>query len=370
MAEENWQDTMPGVPYTSVGDLVTNTLNDLKKTWTDTMRQTEYPLCRLFFSQYKKGSDGGTGWEKRIRLAAKTTFQFVRPFQATSTQHEDLTGKQITPWVFWEQKMEFDERTKEMNSGGAMIIDNMKVQRSGAYENIFNRMEDALSDVPQNSTDDLGIYGLPYWAPTLELNTADADGGFNGKTIYFKDATTSTTRAGLDLNLSANARARSFVGTYSGYTDTAFYDLLRRAVTRTNFGTLAQIEGEKPAGSSPGDMYLLASHDMCDQIEARINRGPDFQQGDTERFTEAQFRGIKFVRTPTLANFAYNPVYGIKRSKVFGIVLKDQWMKEKAAMNSQATPLTWVVPIHASCNLTCDDPRSGIFVLHTVRTAA
>lgn len=361
---------MAGIAALSIGDVITNTLSDLQKTFTDTMRQTEYPLCRLFYSQYKKGSNGGTGWDKKIRLAPKTTFQFVLPYQATATQHEDLTGKQVTPWVHWEQKMEFDERTKEMNSGGAMIIDNMKMERSGAYENIFNEMEDALTLAPLNATDARSIYGLPYWAPTLELNTADSDGGFNGKTIYFRDGTSSTTRAGLDLSLSKNARGRSFVGTYSGYTDTAFYDVLRRAVTRTNFGTLAQIEGDKPAGSSAGDMYLLASHDMCDQIEARINRGPDFQQGDTERFTDPQFRGIKFIRTPTLGNLAYSPVYGIKRSKVFGIVLKDTWMKELPAMNSQATPLTWVVPIVATCNLTCDDPRSGIFVLHTVRTAA
>lgn len=361
---------MAGVPYASIGDLITSTLYDLPKTWTDTLRQVDYPLTRLFFSKYKSSKDGGIGYEKKIRMTAKTTFQFVRPYQATATQHEDLLAVQRTPWTFYEQKMEFDERTKEMNSGGAAIVDNMKVERSGAYENAFNRMEDALGDAPLNSSDDLSLYGLAYWAPTLELNVEDPEGGFNGKTVYFRDGTSSTTRAGIDLSLSRNARGRSFCGTYSGYADRAFFDLLRRAVTRTNFGTLAQIEGEKPAGSSPGDMYLLASHDMCDQIEERINKGPDDQKGDVERFTDPQFRGIKFIRTPTLANYAYSPVYGIKRSKVYGIVLKGDWMRELPAMNSQATPLTWVVPIVGTCNLTCDDPRSGIFVLHTTRTAA
>lgn len=359
----------PGAPYLNIGDLITNTLNQLPKTYSDTMRQTKYPLCQLFFSQLRRSLDGGQGYEKKVRKTAKTTFQFVRPYQATSTRHEDLTVKQVTTWVFGEQKMEFDERTKEMNSGGPAIIDNMKVERSGAYEDIFNRYEDALGDAPYSASDDLSIWGLPYWAPTLELNTADPTGGFNGKTIYYKDGSSGTTRAGIDLSNADNARLRSFVGTHSGYVDQAFLDLLRRAMTRTDFGTIPQLEGDKPAGSSPSDMFLLASHAKCDDIERRINRSPDPQQGDIERFTEPMFRGVKFIRTPTLENYAYDPVYGIKRSKVYGIVLKDMWMKELKAMNSQATPLTWVVPIVCGVNLTCDDPRSGVFCLHTVRTS-
>jgi len=360
---------MPGIAYQSIPDLINNTLNDLPKTFTDTMRDVAYPACRLFYTQYKKNT-GGKGYEKKIRRAPKTTFQRVLPYQATSTQHEDLIAVQTTPYVFYEQKMEWDERVMRMNSGGEQIIDMMKVERSGAYENIFNELEYDLLAAPDNSTDRLHPYGLPYWFPTLELNTVDATGGFNGKTVYFRDGTSSTTRAGVDLSLAANARLRNFAATYSGYADEAFFDTLRRAMTRTDFGTLAQLEGEKPAGSSPGDMYLLATHDMCDQMAKRVNKGPDDQSGDTERFRDGQFRGVGFIRTPQLENFAYLPVYGIKRSKTTGIVLKGDWMRETPAQNSPASLQVWVTGIVGSHNLTCDDPRSGGFVLHTVRTAA
>lgn len=360
---------MPGIAYQNIGDLIVGTLNELPKTFSDTMRQVEYPLSRLFYTQYKQNS-GGVGYKKKIRKAPKTTFQRVLPYQATSTQHEDLLVEQTTPYVFYEQKMEYDERIMKMNSGGTQIIDMMKVERSGAYEDIFNNLEDDLASAPTNSTDRLTPYGLPYWFPTLELNISDPTGGFNGKTVYFRDGTSSTTRAGVDLALAANARLRSFNGTYSGYADEPFFDLLRRAMTRTNFGTLAQIEGEKPAGSSPGDMYLLASHDMCDQIAKRVNKGPDDQGGDTEKFRDGQFRGVGFIRTPNFENFAYNPVYGIKRSKTFGLVMKGEWMRETGAQNSPASLQVWVIGIVGSHNLTCDDPRSGGFVLHTVRTAA
>ncbi len=360
---------MPGIAYTSIGDLIVGTLNELPKTFTDTMRQVEYPLSRLFFSQYKKRT-GGVGYEKKIRKAPKTTFQRTLPYQATSTQHEDLLVAQTTPWVFFEQKMEYDDRTMRMNSGGQEIIDMMKAERSGAYEDIFNNLEDDLVRAPDNTSDRRHPYGLDYWFPTLELNTADATGGFNGKTIQWKDGSTpTTTRAGVDLSLAANARLRSFVGTYSGYTDEAFFDLLRRAMTRTNFGTLAQLEGDKPAGSSPGDMYILANHDICDQLAKRVNKGPDDQGGDTERFKDGQFRGVGFMRSPAFDSLSYAPIYGIKRSKTFGLVL-GEWMKEIPAQNSQATLRTYVIGIVGDYNLTCDDPRSGGFCIHTVRTAA
>jgi hypothetical protein len=359
---------MAVVPYTSIGDLITGTLNDLPKTYSETMRQVQYPLCRLFYTTYKQ-STGGIGYEKKIRKAAKTTFQRVLPYQATATQHEDLLVKQVTPYVFYEQKLEWDERVMKMNSGAEQIIDMMKVERSGGYEDIYNNLEDDLAQAPTNATDPMTPYGLQYWFPTLDLNSTDPTGGFNGKKILFRDGTSSTTRAGVDLSLAANARLRSFAGTYSGYADEPFFDLLRRAMTRTDFGTLAHLEGEKPSGSSPGDMYLLASHDMCDQIAKRVNKGPDDQNGDTEKFKDGQFRGVGFIRSPNFDNFAYNPVYGIKRSKTFGIILKGEWMRETPAQNSPASLLTWVVGIVGSHNLTCDDPRSGGFCLHTVRTA-
>lgn len=361
---------MPGVTISSLGDLLNSTLPDLPKTFSDTLRQTDYPLTRLFFTQFKRSKSGGKWYEKRIRVSAKTTFQFVNLYEPTGSMHEDLMAVQRTDWAHWQEKMSFDDREIDMNSGAARIIELMEEQRSGSYEAIFNGIEDNLTLAPLTAGDTKSLAGLPYWFPTLELNTFDPEGGFNGKTVYYRDGTSSTTIAGIDRSTSANARVKSFVGTYSGYADAAFFQLLRRAITRTNFGTLMQLEGEKPADSTSGGMYILASHDMNDQIVERINKGPDDQQGDVERFDQAKFNGIKFVRVPTIANLAYNPVWGVKKSKTFGIVLKDNWMKEGKALTSPNTPQTHTVAITGTCNLTCDDPRSGGFCLHTTRTAA
>lgn len=361
---------MPGIQYRSIGDLINSTLDNLPAKYQETMRDVKYPCMRLFFSQYKKSIGGGTGHRMQLRLLDKTSHKQVLPYQATATKHEDLLTFQVTDWTFGENKIEFDERVIRMNENGARIIEFMKAQRSGAYANTINVKEDMLTGVPVNASDKLSYWGLPYWFRTLALNVTDNTGSFSGQTVYYQDASTATTRAGIDLALAANARGRNFAGTYSGYADEQFFDLLRRAMTRTDFGTMFELEGEKPAGSSPSDMYVLVSLDMHDQLAKRVNKGPDDQNGDVERFSDPTFRGVKFIPTPTLGNYAYNPVYGIKRSKVYGIVLGDEWMKETPALNSTQQLRVWVRGIHDTSNLTSDDCRSGGFVLHTVRTAA
>jgi hypothetical protein len=365
---------MPGgVTIDNLGDLLNVTLPVLPRTYSETMRQTDYPLVRLFFTQFKRSFSGGKFYEKRVRARARSTFSFVNMYESTPALQQDLMIVQGTRWIHWQEKMPFDEREVDINSNPAQIIELMAERRSGSYESIMNGLEDDLANVRQNAGDSKHLDGLAWWFRTLAINAENPEGGFDGVTAYFRDGSSTTIHTtGYDADRANvnNARLRNFVGTYSGQADKPFFDLLRRAITRTNFGTLVQFEGEKPAASTPSGMFILADHDMNDQIVERINKGPDDQMGDLERFTEAKFAGVRFVRVPTLSDYAYRPVYGVKRSKTMGIVLKNRWMREMKALNSQATPETWVVPIVGTCNLTCDDVRSGGFVLHTKRTAA
>lgn len=364
---------MAGIAYRSVADVINTTLDNLPAKYQETMQLQNLPLVKLFFTDYKQGVPGGTGHRMQIRVLDKTTHKQVLPYQGTKTKHEDVSAYQITNWTFGENKIEFDERLIRMNENGARIVEYMKMQRSAAYANTLLAKERMLCNVPDNSSDGLKYWGLPYWFRTLTAGQSDPTGGFNGKTIIWGDGSTTgnTTRAGLDLSTTRNARLPNFVGTYSGYIDEAFFDLLTRAMTRTDFGTVFHLEGEKPAGSSPSDMYLIADHDRCDQMEKRVNKGPDDQGGDVRRFTDGAvtFRGVKFVRCPALSESAitYAPVYGIKRSKTKGIVLGGDWLTEGKATNSTEQLQVWVRGIFDTSNLTCDDARSGGFVLHTVR---
>lgn len=360
----------PGIAYRSIPDLINNTLDNLPNQFQETLRDTDAPCFKLFFGKNRKSIPSGTGHQMRIRVLDATTYKNVLPYEATSTKHDDYSVFQLTNWTFGEQKMEFDERVIRQNQGGAQIVDMMKIQRSAKQADLIFSKEDQLTGIMDSATDDRRYWGLPYWLRTLDINVADPTGAFAGKRAYFRDGTNSLLRAGIDLSTTRNGRLPNFAGTYSGYIDEAFFDLLRRALTRTAFSTFAELEGEAPASSAPADCWILASHDNCDQWIKRINKGPDDQQGDTERFQDPQFRGVKVMRVPTLGNYAYSPIYGIKRSKIHGIVLGDMWLKETEAVRSPSQLQTWVRGIHDTSNLTMDECRSGGFVLHTVRTAA
>jgi hypothetical protein len=364
---------MPGVTIDSLGDLLNLTLPALPRNYSETLRQVDYPLVRIFFSQFKRSFQGGKWYQKSVRARARSTFGFVNLYESTGALQEDLMINQGTRWVHWQEKMPFDDREEAMNSGVAAVIEMMQERRSGSYEAIFNGLEDDLTLAPKSATDSKSLNGLPYWFRSLDINAEDPIGSFAGIRAYFRDGTSSTLHTEgytADRNSVDNQRLRNFAGTYSGAMDTPARQLLRRAITRTNFGTIVQMNGEKPAPSTPSSMYILADHDINDQMVELINKGPDDQNGDVERFTEAKFAGIKFVRVPTLSDLAYRPIFGVKRAKTYGIVLKNRWMKELAARNSQGGPETWVVPIVGTSNLTCDDVRSGGFCLHVKRTAA
>ena len=361
---------MPGIAATSIVDLTNLTRAAQPNILQETQEFTAVPLVKLLLNSNRKSVSGGTGYQMNLRILDKTTARQVLPYEATSTIHEDLTAVQVTGWTHGEQKYEYDKRIIRMNQGGAQIVEYMKAQRSGAWANIWTKKERMLAGIKDSASDPLKYWGLAYWFRTLALNVADPTGSFSGKTAYYPDGTTETLRAGIDLNLARNARCPNFAGTYSGYVDEPFFDLYRRALTRTDFMVFPKLEGEAPAGSSASDCYSVASHDICDQWVKRINKGPDDQHGDTERFTDPQFRGVKTVRCPVLSEFAYNPVYGLKRNKVHGIVLGGEWLTETEPTNDASTLLTYVIGIHDTSNLTVDDCRSGGFVLHTVRTAA
>lgn len=359
-----------GIAYRSVQDVINSTLDNLPAKYQETVALSNHVLVKLFFTDFRQGVPDGTGYRMNIRVLDATTHKQVLPYQGTKTKHEDVSAFQVTDWTFGENKIEFEEKLIMMNGGGSRIYEYMKMQRSAKYANTILVKERMLANLPDNPSDSLKYWGLPYWFRTLNTGAADPTGGFNGKYVIWPDGTAATTlRAGLDLNTTRNARLPNFVGTYSGYIDEALFDLLTRAMTRTDFGSIFQLEGEKPAGSSPGDMYVLADHDRADQLEKRVNKGPDDQQGDVRRFTAPTFRGVKIVRTPILSEspITYAPIYGVKRAKTRGIVLGGEWLREGKAINSPEQLQTWVRGIHDTSNLTCDDARSGGFVLHTVR---
>lgn len=355
---------MPGIAVDNMGDLLNATLREMPSTFTDTLRDTDAPLTRIFMEgMLKPGS--GEGYEKRLRVMKSDLARFTNLYEFGNVRVKDVLAVQRTDYVHFERTMAFDEREKNMNSGAEQIVDLIDARRSDLYEDLVYLIEDSLASVPKSATDTKALRGPLYWLPTTVVGAAiDLVGGFNGTTARL-GSTDVTTLGNVDRSNVFNTRARSWNANYSGEIDDNFLDNFRRGRTRTQFNSLPGLKGDKPINAKPN--YLFTPHLIADQFEKRVNKGPDALQNDVNRFTDPTIAGIQIIRVPNWDNLAYLPCVAVRTAKWAARKLADRWMKEKPARNTDGSSDVWVVPVVGSCLLQCDDPRSGGFTISVNR---
>lgn len=352
-------------------DMLALTLPWLDKQFTETQQYTEYTLINTFFGpngRAAKRLDGGTSYKRQVRARTGGTFKFVEFYEVNPPRREDVNVTLETPLVHWEEKAVWDEKEVDMNSGAARIIDFVEEQMSGKWEAIHDNIEYGLARAPVSATHTKSFRGIFYWIRTLELNVEDPIGGFNGKTIYFQDGSSTTTIAGQDAALAENERLRNWAATDSGVFDAQTVRLIRKGLTRTSFMALPNMNGDKSTMSGP--KVLLAGHDRVDQAEDLVQKGPDDIGEDLARSRGPRVRGAPLLRVPVFDDIPWSPIVGVKKGVVRGLVLRDRWMRRRPARRHPDAEDTVSVTIQGSGNLTCLDLRAGGFVIHAKRTAA
>jgi hypothetical protein len=361
-----------GGEITNTGDLLACTLPKLARTFSETLRNTDTPATKVFFGGSRAKSSSGTSYVKKVRAQVLPNFRFVNMFETRSRPINDVMVQLQMLWRHWDTHWGMDDREVAMNSDAEQIIDIIKGRRSGCYEDAYNVIEAELCGQPKSKIssgkpDTDSLWGLLYYFPTLKVGEGTVGtAGFDGDEVTYGDGDTDSVIAGADRTNIRNERLRTMVGCYDEI-DENFINVLRYCMTRTAFMTMPELEGDDPAPKTPVTMF--AAHSTVDDMIARVNQGPDDKEGDLERFSTVRFQGIPFIRTPEFDAKAFLPVVGVKLSKTYGRILKGRWFKELKPMNSREAPETWVVPTVGSCNLCCDDPRSGGFTLHKIRTA-
>lgn len=361
---------MPGgVSIDNLGDLLNTTLPFFPKSkFTETQKYTDYPLTRMLFAEGKQTVQAGKWHETRVRYRSKSTAEMTRLYGTMSRQIVDTMLTLTTPWRYYQDSTDYDEREVDINGPGATqtIVDLMQTRESATEEGIANLLEEQACQAPSTSSDDGDLYGVLYWARPLATSTTDTTGGFNGQTPLFRDGTQTGNTAGQDASTAANARLRNWAATHSGEMTPETLKTIRRAMTGTGFKTLDGLTGK--TAKSGGERAILMDHAYADQFEDMVNKGPDDLGGKLIRFTDPSIRSVKIVRTPVFASVSYAPIVGIYTKHLYGIVLKDNWMKRSKAINSREQPFVWTVPIQGVCNIVCDNMREGVWIVHAVRS--
>lgn len=359
---------MPGVAVTSLNDVLVATFKKApRRKFQETQKYTDHPGVRNVFGNGREDVKGGTSFSTLIRRTTSNTMRTVRPYEVTSFQANDTLINIDTPWCFYQDKAVLDSKVVDLNSNddGTQIVDIVKAIESDKVEGQTIRMERDVWLPPLSSTDTTTLRGIiGYWFAPLAAAASDTTGGFNGTTAVFRDTSTSTTIGGQDRSNVANERLRNFVGTWSGTVDPTLLSQMRRCMTRTNFNFIEGLEGEPVKAS--GKKFIYAGHNVCDALEEMVNQGPDDTNGDLIRFINPLVRGQKVMRVPVLDElFSYNPIVAVDHSKLFGIVLRGNWMKRTDPLRVDSTISGW--SYETTANVHCTDIRGAGWLLHTVR---
>jgi hypothetical protein len=359
---------MPGLDQTQLVDLLATTQARYKKVAIQTQRDTDYPGARILFNQPKEDLPGGSAFEVSVRVRDKGTARLINAYDQTPVTQREIMRRLRVTWVAPFEHMLFDILEDNLNQGGAERIVNLYEQRRGASKESWNNLLETMIWSPgPSSTADKLFTGMPYWFPSLAIGASDPVGGFNGTTVIFEDGSTSSTIANQDRTNINHERLRSFVGTYTAGAVDTLIRLTRRALKRTGFRMIPGLPGQNPSPNQMG--YIFTSENLHDELEDRVNKGPDDLQGDEARFTEPKIRRVPVVPTPRLNGVAHGSVFGARPPTVRGWCVRGMWEQETKPKPVDANFTSVAIGWLGQGNLIAEDVRSGGFHLHTVRAA-
>jgi hypothetical protein len=239
----------------------------------------------------------------------------------------------------------------------------LKSRRIDATVDLANLLEDAGWSTPTNSSDDLLPRGIPYWLNKLNASTSST-GAFSGQTIRYRDATTSTTKGGIDGSTTANARWRNYAFTYTGI-DSQFVKNMRRAFHATKFVSPMIAKDLSDGPKSKFKLYMNLN--TLVEYEDLVTKQNDNNGADLDPYHgNTSFRKVPIIYAPPLDADIDGAVYGVNHNKFFPIVLTGDWLRENEPMFDVEQHNVMTTFIDCSYQYFCNNVRLGGFVGHTV----
>jgi len=366
---------MPAVR--TIADLMNAVVADAPRgKFHETLQRRALPLSTIIFKRCKRNRDASYVMEQRIRIKPASSARFVRPYEGFGASIDNYTCRIAADYAVIADKMPFNEIEDKINSGSTKtkIINLYDVRRSAFYEGMWNLVETSLAREPNSINElDKAFMGLPYWF--RRRSTADTRGGFNGQTINFLDATTTTligsasattgsaTSGTVDASLPGNAGVRNWNATYTGTFDLLAFKTLRRGLRRTQFSRLEGLKGDL---GQQGEQYVLMPEDQMEQYEDLVNAGPDDNNGDLTKQSKYKLDGTTPLGIPEFNSLSYAPIYFFKGGHINGNILDGDFMKEHPAIIDPDDPFTAFVTISAKAQLEVENPRNAGGVITAV----
>lgn len=366
-----------GIKNSQLLDLLATTLPDLPDNEFEVAWDFyDYEVCNRWFQKDRIQVDGGVTIDRRIMLDDSGTARYVRLYEASTPNVVDVQKRTSVPWVQLETNWSIERRELLRNRSSAKgFIKLIMSRRVDSMVSLANLLEIQAWATPNNASDDLLPYGLPYWI-ALANNGIDTDGDFNGITVRYNDGSTGTTRAGLDSN--TFAKWRNWTAQYTSVNRTLI-KRMRKAFRSIRFRSPVVVKDITEGPSSNFRIYMPL--DVIIEFEEIAQNQNDNLGGEVAAFGGATtFRRVPMIDIPQLNTFTVvdggsnsfspDPIYMVNHSKFYPVVQEDDWLVESEPETDRTLHNVFTTFVDGSHQFMSTNLRTCGAVLHKVVPAA
>ena len=347
--------------HEQIDDFVELTLNRFKKdTWADiSMKLQSYSFASRWIKDKQRAERGGPRVEWKLRVDNQGTAKHSGFYAVDDTNRKNVVTKGRQEWSKQTVNYIYDIDEEAFQSGPERIIDEMKLNEQGLYNDFYELMETAMWSAPaSDSQDPRPPSGIPFW---MQKASAAAPSFQGGNPSGF-----SSGAAG--ISTSTYERWQNYAGQY---TQVSRDDLIEKIVNACDYTRFEAPHSYPEIGAGDPDYGLYSVHSVLATCRRLLQAGNDNLGPDVGQWAgNVLIKSIPLTWIPALsesASDAYdssNPVYGVNWKK-FEYFFKTGRNMVKHAPQPAARQHT-VRERHMDNwgNFVCYDRRQGGFVFH------
>jgi hypothetical protein len=358
-----------------LADVINTVLPELPSIFEETLRgsASSYVWADMFLKNMR--SVGGLGALHEFRTKRGTGLSTHKAYGDTPAPSvENLLSRYTTPQRFLKWGYAFDDIENAFTTDKEAIYDAVKARISGEMEAKFEDMEGIVMGVPQNSSDNEGVHGIPYHIrPGIDSGgavVATATPAANGRYLKAWGDTTTTNRERYfeiaDRGDPSVARVNNYTALYSGSIDEAAQNTMRLMRRVLNWKRLEGLQGDTSglAGNFPYTVVVPETIGVA--IEALAQDWVEETGGDVAGVTgdRVRWQNIRFVESKFLDSVNGLPIYLLNTNKIRPMhhrKFKEKQYDIRSAEQVTTRRLTTIM----SYNIDCDLPQQAGAIIHT-----
>lgn len=336
------------------------------KDFYNTFNFSSYPFANEIVK--KRTETNGRNINYTVSTTENGNARATRPYQTDAINITSTVVQGSVNTVFFDTHWAWDKRELALNGASPeQIFNTLDLKRVESMKSAAELIEGQGFQVPENASDDLHINGVPY--QFRFMNTGTTTNGFVGQTVIFGDGTTATTKDGIDLSTSANARLRNWAGIHSEKIDQNFIKTLREGMIDTKCDPPMMVKDGKTVKSGNIMGYwpkamLLKWYDWVDKTGS--NYGGEGKMG-------SPLLNIDLTHVPSLDVTSTSdtdvvrakvPLYFINWDALKIYNQSGYWMNESRVLPMDNNHNGCKVFVDWSLQLVVPNPRYAGFVLH------